>query len=680
MSSQDPTHPSLWRPSVFAFVWQACTWIGWAVVVLSILRMTPADLGLMGEPLAMIAAILIFSELRPIVMTRLIGNPVSISLAFVFAAMYLWGLYPAVLLYAASIVLSEILQRKPLWKILFNVGQYICSLGAAWLVLVVAGVVPSPTAPHLDMSAKDLWWIAASWIVYHLVNLALVAGLSEDEDISWWEDFSDEFWFYTVSTLAVLALSPLIAIVAVAYPYSWTMLPLLLLPLLAVQKAAEMSRHQEHLSLHDPLTGLPNRVLLNDRIEQALARSSRMRGMVVVMFLDLDLFKVVNDSLGHHAGDALLIDVAQRLKSAVRSGDTLARFGGDEFVVMCEDVTEDEVNAIADRITSSLRQSFTSDDRNVTVTASIGVAVATANSTPQTLLRDADVAMYRAKEHGRNQVVMFDEAMHEQANERLLDAVGLRRALEHDEFRVVYQPILDIATGRTIGMEALIRWEDPERGLVPPGMFIPAAEETGLIAPIGEWVLDVALSDVKDWHDEFGLNDIWVAVNISSRQLLSPTLVDEVQRSLYEAGVPASCLQLEITESAVMTDLAPVLDVLAQLRRLGVSLAVDDFGTGYSSLAYLKRLPVTTLKIDRAFVSGLGGIEDAFDRPIVDAIIKMAQSLGLDVIAEGVETPGQLDALSDLGGQFAQGFLWARPMTADDAVAWLRSHSYLGKP
>ncbi|HNE89988.1 MAG TPA: EAL domain-containing protein [Actinomycetota bacterium] len=642
--------------------------------------MTPADLGLMGEPLAMIAAILIFSELRPIVMTRLIGNPVSISLAFVFAAMYLWGLYPAVLLYAASIALSEILQRKPLWKILFNVGQYICSLGAAWLVLVVAGVVPSPTAPHLDMSAKDLWWIAASWIVYHLVNLALVAGLSEDEDISWWEDFSDEFWFYTVSTLAVLALSPLIAIVAVAYPYSWTMLPLLLLPLLAVQKAAEMSRHQEHLSLHDPLTGLPNRVLLNDRIEQALARSSRMRGMVVVMFLDLDLFKVVNDSLGHHAGDALLIDVAQRLKSAVRSGDTLARFGGDEFVVMCEDVTEDEVNAIADRITSSLRQSFTSDDRNVTVTASIGVAVATANSTPQTLLRDADVAMYRAKEHGRNQVVMFDEAMHEQANERLLDAVGLRRALEHDEFRVVYQPILDIATGRTIGMEALIRWEDPERGLVPPGMFIPAAEETGLIAPIGEWVLDVALSDVKDWHDEFGLNDIWVAVNISSRQLLSPTLVDEVQRSLYEAGVPASCLQLEITESAVMTDLAPVLDVLAQLRRLGVSLAVDDFGTGYSSLAYLKRLPVTTLKIDRAFVSGLGGIEDAFDRPIVDAIIKMAQSLGLDVIAEGVETPGQLDALSDLGGQFAQGFLWARPMTADDAVAWLRSHSYLGKP
>ncbi len=679
MSSPVPAHPSLWRPSLFSAVWHACTWIGWAVVVLSIVRLTPADLRLMGEPLAMIAAILVFSELRPIVMTRLTGNPVSISLAFVFAAMYLWGLYPAVLLYAGSVVLSEILQRKPLWKLLFNTGQYVCSLAAAWLVMVIAGVTPSPTAPLLDMSATDLWWIAASWIVYHLVNLALVAGLSDDEGVSWWDDFSDEFWFYTVSTLAVLALSPLIAIVAVAYPYSWTMLPLLLLPLLAVQKTAEMSRHQEHQSLHDPLTGLPNRVLLNDRIEQALARSSRMRGMVVVMFLDLDLFKVVNDSLGHHAGDELLIDVAQRLKAAVRSGDTLARFGGDEFVVMCEDVSEEEVNAIADRITSSLRQSFTSDDRNVTVTASIGVAVATANSTPQTLLRDADVAMYRAKEHGRNQVVRFDEAMHQQANERLLDAVGLRRALEHDEFRVVYQPVLDIATGRTIGMEALVRWEDPDRGLVAPGLFIPAAEETGLIAPIGEWVLDAALTDIRQWRDEFGLTDIWVAVNISSRQLLSPTLVDEVERALQESGVPATALQLEITESVVMNDLEPVLDVLARLRQIGVSLAVDDFGTGYSSLAYLKRLPVTTLKVDRAFVSGLGGIDDAFDRPIVDAIIRMAQSLGLEVIAEGVETQGQLDALGDLGGQFAQGFLWARPMRPEDAVRWLQAHAYLGK-
>jgi diguanylate cyclase (GGDEF)-like protein len=506
----------------------------------------------------------------------------------------------------------------------------------------------------MQMTAKDLGWIAASWIVYHLVNLALVAGLA-DEGTTWWEDFSDEFWFYTVATLAVLALSPLIAIVAVAYPYSWTLLPLLLLPLLAVQKAAEMSRHQEHQSLHDPLTGLPNRVLLNDRIEQALARSSRMRGMVVVMFLDLDLFKVVNDSLGHHAGDELLIDVAGRLKSAVRSGDTLARFGGDEFVVMCEDVTEDEVNAIAERITSSLRQSFLSDDRDVTVTASLGVAVATPKSTPQTLLRDADVAMYRAKEHGRNQVVMFDEAMHQQANERLLDAVGLRRALEHGEFRVVYQPVLDIATGRTIGMEALIRWDDPERGLVSPAMFIPAAEETGLIAPIGEWVLDAALADARMWRDQYGLTDMWVAVNISSRQLLSPTLADDVERALLASGVPATSLQLEITESAVMNDLEPVLDVLGRLRELGVSLAVDDFGTGYSSLAYLKRLPVTTLKIDRAFISGLGGIDDAFDRPIVDAILKMAQSLGLDVIAEGVETQDQRDALANSGGSWRRG-------------------------
>jgi EAL domain-containing protein (putative c-di-GMP-specific phosphodiesterase class I) len=229
-------------------------------------------------------------------------------------------------------------------------------------------------------------------------------------------------------------------------------------------------------------------------------------------------------------------------------------------------------------------------------------------------------------------------------------------------------------------MEALIRWEDPERGLLAPDLFIPAAEETGLIVPIGAWVLDAALTDLRRWRDEFGLTDIWVAVNISSRQLLSPTFVDEVERSLRSSAVPAASLQLEITESALMNDLEPGLDVLAQLRHLGVSLAVDDFGTGYSSLAYLKRLPVTTLKIDRAFISGLGGAEDAFDRPIVDAILKMAQSLGLDVIAEGVETQGQLDVLAALGGRIAQGFLWARPLARDDAVDWLRSRASLGKP
>ena len=672
MAPTQPTHPSVWRPSLFAATWQACTWLGWSLVILSVLRLSPAALQAMGPPLLMIAAVIVLSELRPIVMTRLVGNPVSISLAFVFAAMYLWGLYPAVLLHAGATLLSELLQRKPPWKILFNVGQDVTSLSAAWLVMFAAGAAPTPFAPHADLAGQDLLWIFGSWIAYHLVNLALVSGLSEFYDQSWWEAFTDEFWFYTVSVLAVLALSPLVAIVAVAHQYSWTLLPLLLLPLLAVQKAAQMSREQEHQALHDPLTGLPNRLLLTDRIEQALARSSRSEGRVVVFFLDLDLFKVVNDSLGHHAGDALLIDVAGRLQSAVRSGDTLARFGGDEFVIVCDDVRDGEVDALAHRVTSALREPFASETHQVTVTASIGAALATDSSDPQTLLRDADAAMYRAKERGRDQVVLFDEAMHQQADERLQDAVGLRRALDRDEFRTVYQPIIDTDTGSTVGLEALIRWDDPERGLIAPGLFIPAAEETGLIVPIGAWVLDDALSQVQRWREEFPhTGDLWVAVNISSRQLQAPGLVEQVAASMHRAGIPPSAVHLEITESAVMNDLEPVVDTLVALRALGLHLAVDDFGTGYSSLTYLKRLPVTTVKIDRSFIRGLGGSDDAFDRPLVDAIIKMSESLHLEVIAEGVETPEQLDVLRELGGRVAQGFLWSKPLTKEQVPEWL---------
>ncbi|MCO5300369.1 MAG: EAL domain-containing protein [Candidatus Nanopelagicales bacterium] len=660
---------------MFSVTWQASTWLGWAIVVLSVVRLSPEALQAMGEPLLMIAAVIVISELRPIVMTRLIGNPVSISLAFVFATMYLWGLYPAVLLYAGSVLLSEFIQRKPPWKFLFNVGQYTCSMAAAWAVLHLAGVQPSPFDPHAGLSASDLWWIVTSWIVYHLVNLALVAGLAEDGESTWWEDFSDQFWFYTFATLAVLALSPLIAIVAVATPYSWTLLPLLLLPLLAVQKTAEMSRKQEHQALHDPLTGLPNRLLLTDRIEQALVRSGRTEGSVLVMFLDLDLFKVVNDSLGHHAGDALLIDVARRLQSAVRPGDTLARFGGDEFVIVCDGIAADEVTTVPERISASLMQPFASLEREVTVSASIGVALATDTSDAQTLIRDADVAMYRAKERGRNQVVLFHQVMHQEADERLQDSVGLRRALDRDEFRLHYQPVVEVATGQTIGMEAMIRWQDPHRGLLDAGTFIPAAEETGLIVPIGYWVIDTAIAQVQSWRTKIPqASHLWVAVNISSRQLLAPGLVDHLGRTLQETGVPASAVHLEITESALMSDLSAVVERLAALRSLGLRLAIDDFGTGYSSLAYLKRLPVTTVKIDRSFVNGLGGAEDAFDRPIVDAIIKMAQSLHLDVVAEGVETREQLVTLQALGTRAAQGFLWSPPLPEQEVPDWITAH------
>jgi diguanylate cyclase (GGDEF)-like protein len=664
-------HPSLWRPSVFAVTWHVCVWLGCGLVGYSVWALSPAAWVAMGLPMVMITVVVLLSELRPIVMTRLPGNPVSISLAFVFATLFVWGLYPALVLQAAAVVLSEVLARKPVWKVLFNVGQYSISVTAAWLVMRSAGVAPAPASPNLDLTAGDLGWVLGSWVVYHLVNLALVAGVAEGAGQSWWESFSEEFWFFTGAAFAVLALSPLVAAIAVARPYSWTLLPLLLLPLIAVQRAAQMSREREHQALHDPLTGLPNRLLLADRIEHALARDTRSGGRLVLVFLDLDMFKVVNDGLGHTAGDALLVEVAHRLGSVVRAGDTLARFGGDEFAILFEDVPADEVGDLATRVTSCLGDPFHFQGREVTVTASIGVARATAGATALSMLRDADAAMHRAKAAGRDRVVHFHTDMHHQDTARLDTEAELRLAVDRGELRAHYQPVLDVGTETILGVEALIRWQHPTRGLLPPSEFIPLAEETGLIVPLGAWILDHVLAQARRVRDQYpAAADLWVAVNLSARQLHTPGLVDDIALALDRNRIPPAQLHLEITESVVMNNLDTTQDTLHGLRSLGVHLAVDDFGTGYSSLAYLKQLPVSTLKIDRSFITDLGN-PDSTDWPIVDAITNLATALHLDVIAEGVETREQLHALRTLRVPAAQGYYWSRPKPARDLTGWV---------
>ena len=604
-------------------------------------------------------------------MSRLEGNPVSISLAFVFAAMYVWGLAPALVLMTGSAILSELLQRKPLWKVLFNVGQYSVSVTAAWLVLLAAGAAPSPFAPMNGLTVADMPWVLLSWAVYHVVNLGLVAGIAHPRGQTWWESFSDEFWFYTVSVAAVLALSPIIAVVLLAGNYAWVLLPLLLLPLLAVQRAAEMSRENERQALHDPLTGLPNRALLADRIAQAIARGLRMEGRVTVLFLDVDLFKVVNDSLGHAAGDRILVELSRRLRQIVRPGDTLARFGGDEFVIVCEDVPEDEVSALVDRAMNALADPFDYEGRAVTISASIGIAVAGDATDADTLVRDADAAMYRAKSAGRNQAVVFDQGMHEEAAARLEAESGLRRALDQGELRVYYQPVIDMDTQLTVGFEALVRWRHPQLGLLSPDQFIAVAEETGLIVPLGAWVLKRALAETAHWRATLpGAEDLWIAVNLSARQLRATHLLPMLADALASVGLPPSAVRLEITESVVMDEIGRTIDVLTAIRDLGISLAVDDFGTGYSSLSYLKRLPVSTIKIDRSFVEGLGDT-DASAAALVDAIISMARALDLEVVAEGVETFGQMQILRQLGAGLGQGYVWSAPMDADEVPAWI---------
>jgi diguanylate cyclase (GGDEF)-like protein/PAS domain S-box-containing protein len=422
-----------------------------------------------------------------------------------------------------------------------------------------------------------------------------------------------------------------------------------------------------HMALHDSLTGLPNRTLALDRLSLALARTERHPFSVAVLFLDLDRFKVINDSLGHNLGDQLLVAVAARLREAVRPSDTVARIGGDEFVVVCEDITGVEDAArIAERIAHALTRPFDLEDDEVLLATSVGIALSSGpGDTPETLLRDADAAMYRAKESGRNRYEVFDSSMRVQAVERLDMEQALRRALGRSEFRLFYQPVLDMETGTVVGVEALLRWDHPERGLLRPAEFISLAEETGLILPIGTWALQEACRQAQIWREaDPDQPPLTIAVNLSARQLAQPDVADMVAEALESTGTDPGQVWLEITESVLTGETDVTVGALRALKALGVRLSVDDFGTGYSSLLYLKRFPVDTLKVDRSFVAGLG--TNADDTAIVAGVVGLAQTLGLTAIAEGVETEKQRAALQALGCDLAQGYLFGYPEPAED--------------
>ncbi len=437
------------------------------------------------------------------------------------------------------------------------------------------------------------------------------------------------------------------------------------------RKAAE--DRLQHDAFHDSLTDLPNRALLMDRLSQAVARTRRRTdSRFAVIFLDIDGFKFVNDSLGHNMGDQLLIAISRRLEACIRDADTVARLGGDEFIVLMQDVASTEdVLSLANRIFECMQTPFLLDEHELVMTASIGIALSGANvESAEEVVRNADIAMYQAKSRGKAVLVVFDEAMHAEAVARLQLETDLRQAATRQEFRIHYQPIVSLRTGRIRSFEALLRWQHSDRGMVYPDEFVPLAEETKLILPIGLWVFRSAVEQLAKWQKQFSTTPpLTMSVNLSCRQFSQPDLVFQVERLLLETRLDPGCLKMEITESAIMEQVDSASAALASFSALGVKLALDDFGTGYSSLSYLHQFSFDTLKIDRSFVSRIG--PNGENSEIVRTIISLAQVLGLDVVAEGVETAAQMALLRDLGCHFGQGYFFSRPVPAEAATALL---------
>ncbi len=430
---------------------------------------------------------------------------------------------------------------------------------------------------------------------------------------------------------------------------------------------------------YDSLTGLPNRILLQDRLRQAIEHSGRTGNPMWVAFLDLDRFKFVNDSLGHTAGDVLLTEISKRLQQAVRDTDTVARFGGDEFIIVLQGQTDENLRVgILHRLIEAVAMPVKLDEQEIVTTCSVGIAVYPADgSTPDILVKHADVAMYRAKELGRNNFQFFTQYMNEKVTERLRMETHLRKALELNEFSLFYQPKVDLDTKQIVGVEALIRWNSKELGFMSPVHFIALAEETGLIVPIGEWVLRTACAQAVAWQ-EAGFGKLLMSVNLSIRQFRQTNLIESIATILKETRLQASCLELELTESLVMNEFESSIKILHDIKSLGIHLSIDDFGTGYSSLSYLKNLPLDTLKIDKSFIDDIAMHSD--EAPIVASIIALARNLKLKVVAEGVESHEQVKYLISHGCNEIQGYYFSRPEPAQAIETMLRMREALTAP
>jgi diguanylate cyclase (GGDEF)-like protein len=603
----------------------------------------------------------IVGELVPIKLGTGEGE-VAPSTTFTFALLLSSGLAAAAVAVAAASALSDIVDRKRPSRSAFNVAQYVLAIAAAGGVLVAAGVLPH----HQAFSAADVPAILAAALVFFVVNTGLVAGaIAVTSGTRLRDQISSELIRQSATEGILLGLAPLAVLALDSAP---VLLPLLALPLIAVQRAGRQALIAERLALHDALTGLPNRVLFRTRTQHAIAGAGRAGTRVAVMLLDLDRFKEINDTLGHHYGDEVLRQVGERLSGLLGEDDTVARLGGDEFAILLRAVETPAAGvAVAAAVRRAIAEHFDVAGVRLELGASVGIACFPEHGHDvDVLMQRADVAMYQAKE-GRTGVERYVPELDGNSVQRLALAGDLRTALEREEFVLHYQPKVDLRTNAVAGAEVLLRWAHPVHGWLAPDDFIPLAEHTGLIVPLTNYVLDHALRQMGAWRTR-GL-DIGVAVNLSARTLIERELPDHIEAMCHRWAVPTNRLVLEITESMVVADPARALPILARLHELGVEIAVDDFGTGFSSMDYLKRLPVREVKIDRSFVTTMA--TDARDAAIVRCTIDLARSLGLRVVAEGVESSDVRARLTTLGCDQAQGYSFSRALPQADFALWL---------
>ncbi|MEU8802083.1 bifunctional diguanylate cyclase/phosphodiesterase [Spirillospora sp. NPDC048819] len=666
--------------------------LGVAVCVTAFSGLSGADLdALAGTPVFWIlGCFIIFGELRPIITPGSTeNNGATTSTTFAFAALLYAGLPIAAALQAIAVITCGIFRGRSPHRIAFNAAQYTLSLAAAQLVLAMFGNLATPTDLWVP-DGGDLPAIALAGAVYFVCNDTLVgSAVALHERVSLLKALRFDLGYQVLVHLALLGLAPLMV---VAMDRSAVFVPLIVLPFIAVYLNASVSVRREHQALHDGLTGLPNRKLLIVRTEEALteARGAEKRGprapgiggrsrrrrndppshRAGLFLLDLDRFKEVNDTLGHPTGDRLLQLVAHRLTHSVRPGDLVARLGGDEFAVLLPSVRDEAAaREVAARLRAALSEPVRLDGMSFDLEASVGIALFPDHAPDfELLLQRADVAMYNAKE-ARTGVEIYSPAKDRNSPARLSMLGDLRRAIDRSELELFYQPKISLRDGQLVGMEALLRWRHPDKGILEPDAFLPIAEQTYLMRSITHHVVEAALTQAAAWWRED--LTVQVAVNASGRDLLDTGLTETIEEGLLARGLPAAALQLEITERILMNEPAYASDTVSALADLGIPLSLDDFGTGYSSLVRLKRLPVEEIKIDASFVGRL--TDSADDAVIVRSIVDLVRTLGLRSVAEGVEDPATAQTLREMGCDAAQGWHFGRPMDADTATNWLRS-------